>query len=372
MAYSYYRSIVIDNTKVSGSGNISNYIYTFNSTNASFKTSGNGGKLQNSNGYDFAFFSDSGLTIQLDHHVLKYVATTGEIVAKVRIPTLLYSSDTTIYIGYGDSGISSSQESIASVYASGYKAYYNFDPGFSGSDYLLDATSNNNDLTNSGTDIVDGTVGKGRDFVKANSDYAYAADSAELDIVTSISFRMWLNPDDATPATNMEIFSKGRESGGGSGPYLWRVDSGGTITFYFYNSGTVNGLVSDTVPLSDGVAAHIYFQHDYAGSSSDTKLLVNGSVVSCSETPWSSDFFNNTPTATSERLQIGALFTAGTPNYFLDGILDDFFLYEGLLTSDWAITDYNNTNSPSTFYTLGSETSTGGGGSTFKPKILIY
>ena len=67
MAYSYYRSLTI-NRSTCGAGTFSNFPVGFigNSTTDTWLESvGNGGRIQNANGYDIAFFSDSALTTAL-------------------------------------------------------------------------------------------------------------------------------------------------------------------------------------------------------------------------------------------------------------------------------------------------------------------
>ncbi len=53
-------------------------------------------------GYDIVFVAADGSTL-LDFELERHVATTGEYVAWVRIPTLDYNDDMDIYIYYGNS-----------------------------------------------------------------------------------------------------------------------------------------------------------------------------------------------------------------------------------------------------------------------------
>jgi hypothetical protein len=43
------------------------------------------------------------------------------------------------------------------------------------------------------------------------------------------------------------------------------------------------------------------------------------------------------------------------------GIIDEFRVLNNAKTSRWILTEYNNQNSPSAFYTLGNETAVSGG-----------
>ena len=102
------RAITIDYTKC-GTADSTNFPVLVSFTNASLKTKANGGKVENSNGYDIQFFSDIGLTSKLSWEVEKYDATTGEIRAWVKIPTISHTANTVFYIAYGDSSISTFQ-----------------------------------------------------------------------------------------------------------------------------------------------------------------------------------------------------------------------------------------------------------------------
>jgi len=97
VAFSHYRTITVDHT-LCGASNSTDFPVLVSGTYTYLKTTGNGGEVTNANGYDIGFYSDSGLTTKLDWEVEKYVSTTGEIVAWVRIPTLSHTSDTVIYI----------------------------------------------------------------------------------------------------------------------------------------------------------------------------------------------------------------------------------------------------------------------------------
>jgi len=87
------------------------------------RTTANLGHVEHADGYDIIFRASDGIT-QLDHEVEKYVPSTGELVAWVRIPTLSGSSDTTIYLYYGDSSVSSPTENPSGVWDNNYKGVW--------------------------------------------------------------------------------------------------------------------------------------------------------------------------------------------------------------------------------------------------------
>ena len=93
--------------------------------------------------YDIIFKTSGGT--QLDHEVEYWSATTGKLIAWVRIPTLDYNDDTVIYMYYGNSAITSSQEDAAGVWDSNYVAVWHLkESGDGTADEYTDSTSYGN------------------------------------------------------------------------------------------------------------------------------------------------------------------------------------------------------------------------------------
>lgn len=117
--YNYVRAITIDHTKVPNT-DLTSFPFLFTTTDTALATSANGGHVLNANGYDIIFTSDAAGTQLLDYEVESYNAATGQIVAWVRIPTLSHSTDTVIYLLYGNSSVTASQQNTKSVWDSNY------------------------------------------------------------------------------------------------------------------------------------------------------------------------------------------------------------------------------------------------------------
>ena len=86
MANTYQRSIAIDHTKVPNTDQ-TNFPVLISGTYSYLATIANGGNVQNSNGYDVIFTSDSGCATKLNHEVETYNATTGAVNYWVKVPT---------------------------------------------------------------------------------------------------------------------------------------------------------------------------------------------------------------------------------------------------------------------------------------------
>jgi len=93
-AYNYSKSITIDRTKISSCATLSNYPVLFSVTDANLKLTGSGGHVTDAGGDDIIFRAFDTTTCggpsscTLDHQIEKYVNTTGELVAWVRLPSV--------------------------------------------------------------------------------------------------------------------------------------------------------------------------------------------------------------------------------------------------------------------------------------------
>ncbi len=76
--YTYRRSISIDHTRVPNTDQ-SNFPLLISGTYSYLATAAHGGNVQNANGYDVVFTSDSGCATNLNHEVESYNATTGAV-----------------------------------------------------------------------------------------------------------------------------------------------------------------------------------------------------------------------------------------------------------------------------------------------------
>src|SRR5207247_11435639 len=118
----------------------------------------------------------------LDHEVESYDPTTGKFVAWARIPsvnTVSASSDTKIYIYYGNSDITSSTQNPTGVWDTNFQAVWHMNQnpstaastncaGAAGTKELCDSTTNNLDGDSIGSmtaaDLVAAKIGDGIDF----------------------------------------------------------------------------------------------------------------------------------------------------------------------------------------------------------------
>src|SRR5262249_49667263 len=126
--YTYRRTITIDHTKVPNTDQ-SNFPVLISGTYSFLKTVGNGGNVQNANGYDVIFTLDSTCGTKLNHEVETYNASTGAVNYWVKVPTLSHTSDTTVYLCYGNASISTDQSNKSAVWDANYKGVWHLPNG---------------------------------------------------------------------------------------------------------------------------------------------------------------------------------------------------------------------------------------------------
>jgi hypothetical protein len=132
--YLYYKPITIDHTKVSAS--LSNFPVLVSISNDNDLKN----HVTNANGYDLIFKDAGG--VQLDHELESWNGSTGSLAAWVRIPTLSSTTDTTIYMWYGNSSVTTSQENKTGVWDSNFKGVWHLKEATGAN--VADSTSNGN------------------------------------------------------------------------------------------------------------------------------------------------------------------------------------------------------------------------------------
>src|SRR3990167_6410091 len=144
--YSYQRIITIDKDQISGRSDFTDFPFLFSETANYLKTTANGGKIQNSNGYDIIFTLGPDISSKLDHEIISYDGITGQFIAFVKLSTLFHYKDTTVYLHYGDSNIDHSQENVSGVWNSNFRAVYHLEETTTGvANEIKDSTKNNYD-----------------------------------------------------------------------------------------------------------------------------------------------------------------------------------------------------------------------------------
>jgi hypothetical protein len=340
MPYVNYRAITIDHTKVPA--DLSDFPVLISGTYSYLATTAHGGKVQSANGYDIAFFADSGLATKLDHEVESYDPTTGAIVAWVRIPSLSSSTDTVIYVAYSNAPITSDQSNKTGVWDSNYKAVLHLSSG-------NDSTSNgNNAVAHNGATfgVASGlATGKGLAVTKKSAPYQYAEINNTLGSPSQLTIEGWARITDIGQdgGTLIDITNN-------IGIQFSTGDPRGTWAYCSVGPGAYNAF-EDTShdPVNDG-SYHYYVLTVKDGELKlyiDAQLRINQAA---SGTP-----YFGTGNGGAGTVRIGADSTPSADTFSTSETTDEVRFSSIVRSAAYVAATYASISSPTTFYSVGSE-----------------
>lgn len=382
MSFSHYAPITVDNTKVEGTNNFTDFTGLISGTydgtggEPDLRVTGSGGNVTSSSGYDIYFYSDEALTTKLDHQIISYTSTIGEYKARVRIPTLDYNDDTVIYMAYGDSGIVS-DPSVTTTWNSAWKRFW---PMYESSGTtLVDATGNANLTKLAAGEPAASALGQihRSQLFDSDDDYAESTNLTGLDLSTgAISY--WAYIVDNNENNQLSFSLDNTDNATQSNVYVNHIYRDDTpkdcIQIVNRVDGTTNWVLESThngldslnnswvyiVIIQDGTKPTMYFNGSSAG---------NVDLTTTDTTTWFTDVINATSAA--DTVAVGSWINNGGHSIGYNDKLSDVSI-SSYTDANLFKTIYNNESSPSTFYTMGSETEVSAGGSNLKINIAGY
>jgi hypothetical protein len=322
--WSYRRSITIDHSKVASS--LANFPVLMDFTDASLashaQTSGN----------DIMFMNASSAAQKLSHEIEYYNGSTGHLTTWVNIPSLSSTTDTIIYMYYGNP-TAANQQNKTWVWDPDFKMVQHLSET-SGVHY--DSTSNGNNGTQYGG-VAQGIAGKidGADqFSPSPSKYVQGS---SFSLPDTYAFSMWFKANTVSGwQTLFEMGTSGNRImcwlNGNQFGALGHRESGYTAT-------TNANLIA-------GQWYYIVFTFNYSASP-QARLFINGTEFTLSN----NNGIGHTPS-------MSGYFRIGEPtaqDYPFNGIIDEVRLSKTARGASWITTEYNNQNSSSSFYAIGAE-----------------
>ncbi|HJZ38965.1 MAG TPA: DUF2341 domain-containing protein, partial [Bacteroidales bacterium] len=324
LGYAYEKTITIDAGEVAGPDDLVDYPILVNiSVDAELRTIVNGGNIYNNNGYDIAFIDEDGY--KLDHEIERYEATTGQLIAWVRIPVLSTSANTVLKILYGNPQINTSDPSAADVWNSDFTGVWHLND----QNNIADAAGGDNIGTNNGTVDINGLIGFAQDFEASQMDYIDISNESSFDIITNITVSAWVKRESYSTQWQA-IITKGDNS--------WRLhrnSSTNAACLHLTGGSNANG----TINVNNGNWHYIVGTYD----GTNSKLFIDG-VLDASGTGGGNISLGNYNVAIGENLQ-------ATGRYF-DGIIDEARVLSATRSLEWIQTEYNNQRIGSTFYII--------------------
>lgn len=354
MAYSYYASLTFDHTLVSATeANFPVYVAgTFDGTGGEpdLRSSTNSGNIENvsSSGgasgamdvpADCVFSTDDAGASPEDFEWVLYNEATGEVGAWVEVTSLSGVSDTVIYICYGDSNVTASQEDVSGTWDANYVGVWHMTET---SGTVYDSTSNGNDSTD--VSVVDQGAATaklaGASEFENTPEYIEIGDDASLQLSDPITMEAvaYLHTRSISYAT---LLLRGDSSGYYYNIYLensgWAIGCWDGPEYVSSNSTVLlNTWQYYVITIAADETAYLYVDGD-----DDTNGSQSMSIASQS----------------SKNFYIGA--GSDTDSSSWDGLIDEVWLSDTDRDSDYVTTKWNVIDDPSSFTTWGSEQSAG-------------
>lgn len=332
-AFGYYRSLTVDHTKVSTTDQ-SNFPILVSGTYSYLATEANGGKVKNSSGYDIGFYSNADCsTGKLDWETVLYTGTTGAVNYRVRIPTLSSSSDTVIYLCYADAGISTDQSNKTGVWDSNYRGVWHLPDGST-----LTATDSTTYGRN-GT-ITGATATTGPTYLDGAANIANTSQYIDFTGLTIANAQAATISAWVYNASHTAIHTV---IGGACNSLSLRINTSANIVAG--KTGIVD-FTASTGTIADSTWTQVAFSWDGAGNFA---YYINGAASGTGSTA-------QNPTTGTSRLGGSACYSES-----LAGSIDEVKISFSQRSAGWIATEYNSESNPTTFYTVGAQSTPSAG-----------
>jgi parallel beta-helix repeat protein len=320
------KSITIDHTKVAA--NLTNFPVLIDITDNSLKSHAQG------NGNDIAFTDNFG--VKLNHQIELYDNTTGHLVAWVGVPSLSLTDNTIIYMYYGNPTCGDQENSIG-VWDSNYVMVQHLNQT---SGTLYDSTSYNNNGTPSNVSQgVSGKIDGATNFSGSATSYVDCGSNTSLNITGAITIEAWIKPASLPTDYAMVV---GKDS---NRDYDMGITPQGEIRYHTGN-GTQEYGTSSGANITAGSWYHIITVRTVTPTN-QVIFYANGSQLNTYT-------FSRTPAGSTVAVTLGSR-AAKNGNYPFNGTMDEVRILNVARSASWISTEFNNENSPSTFYSVGSE-----------------
>jgi RHS repeat-associated protein len=351
--YAYRRAVTIDHTKVPNTDQ-TNFPVLISGTYSYLATTANGGNVQNANGHDVIFTSDANCATKLNHEVETYVAASGAVNYWVKVPSLSHTTDTTIYLCYGNPSVTTDQSNKTAVWDNNYKGIWHLSNGTTLN--AVDATSNASNGTISGAVATGGRTDGGASL-NGTSDHVQVKAGKVDTSTTTGTVSAWVKVS-ALDANGVVL------GYGGADLALWGVYIREVSGSYYFAiaSRKTNAGAYNTVKGSTVLASGTWYYVTYSSNGSTWKIRVNGATAESLSNVLGTntgDWIGDIAAAALDKSDLGGIYAGGAYSNvnFWHGILDEVRLSNVERSDDWVATEYNNQNSPATFYLISPATS---------------
>jgi hypothetical protein len=359
-SWTYRKAITIDHTKVPNTDQASFPVLVSLTSDAGLSTHAR------TDGYDILFTSSDGTT-KIPYEREQYTNTSsGTLVAWVNVASLSHLTDTVIYMYYGNAS-ATDQQAATSVWDSNYKGVWHLKENPRGTaPQMIDSTAGANSGTTASAfvagDQQSAKIGLGLHFGGlVNYDVSMANQTPfNFQYNNPFTIEYWSKPVTSSTGKQAPV-SKAQNSGVFPGYEIGHnvngpggTNTAGKLRMILVNSatGTKHQIVVSTASatkLNDGSWHHYIYTYSGSGTAAGVKFYQDG--VALSTTTDEDDLASNS-IQNSTPVHFGSRENGGL---YYNGLLDEVRISAAVRTPDWIASQYNNQNSPSTFYALGTE-----------------
>ncbi len=347
-SFSYQSSITIAHGQVPNTDQ-TNFPVLIEGVYPYLATAASGGQVQNANGYDIIFTSDSAGANLLNWELESYDPASGTVAIWVQVPTVSHTTDTALYMSYGSASITTFQGNKNGTWSGNYAAVYHLDDN-AANPSLADSTSNGNTgsaAANTNLKTTQGEISRALGFNGVN-DAIGAGRGNSFAITGAITLQAWINVN-SMPSLGNQSYVVGKGYNGTNEAYFLRLETNNNYVSYV-EAGTMS--FPSAYQAQAAVSGFTGSWHHVAGTYDGVwNVYVDGVKTTSTQTqaPFSSS---------SEQFAIGAQDSTSTMKNYLNGGIDEVRISNIARSSDWISAEYKNQSNPSAFYAIGSEIAT--------------
>ena len=336
--WSYRKSVTIDHTQVASPGQSSFPVLISIASDPDLSAHAR------PTGNDILFTSVDGVT-KLPHEIESY--SSGTLVAWVDVSTLSSATDTVLYLYYGNTTGTDSQQNPTAVWDTNYKAVWHHDHD------LVDSTSNPNDGTSNAVTSVAGKIANAQQYDGATSYIDVGSDSSIDNIFDSGgTFSAWIYPRSVGENNEGRVGDKSNDIDGSNGWGFSTYSANKNMSFRrgFSAASSIGWWVTPTNSISLNAWNYVVVTYNAGATTNNPSIYINGVSQGITElsTPQGSS-----KSDASHNMRIGNY--AGAASRTFDGTIDEIRASKSIRSADWITTEYNNQRRPSTFSSVGNE-----------------
>ncbi|MHC4638572.1 MAG: DUF2341 domain-containing protein, partial [Planctomycetota bacterium] len=290
-------------------------------------------------GDDIMFVDNSG--VKLAHETERYENTSGELVAWVKVPFISSTSDTIIWVYYGNPS-ASNQQDPTNVWDSSYVMVHHLNE-IAGTHYDSTTNAYNAGINGDPDQNVPGKIGIADQFDGAG-DYL-SINSFNRSSDTQGTVEVWANMD--TLLGDVAFFQYFADASNRC-KLLYDLSHTQRMRFNLKDEGAWEIIIDGDSVINTDQWYHVAIVQN----STTSKLYVNAVQQSYTD---SGEWFDNLGAGT---VYMGTSTVDGvTFPAFLDGLLDEIRVSNVARSAAWIEAEYLNQNNPAAFYTIGDQVS---------------